>query len=111
MKLVSIVCLLIITQQVIASHQDTRAYELEYANKNLNVIYRKIMNKLQSSEQFKLRKAQREWIIFRDLDCSWAYGAEPIDCAIERTQTRAKELEETMFFDIQGNYSTIETTR
>lgn len=99
--------LFLATMKVAANTADTRPYELERANKNLNSIYQKILGNLQSSDQIKLKKAQREWIIFRDSDCLWAFSAEPQDCLIDRTESRVKELESTLFFDKKGNYSSI----
>ena len=52
--------------------------------------------------------AQRAWIIFRDLDCNWAFAAERLDCLGDRTDNRTKELEQTLFFNIKGRYSSIE---
>lgn len=87
--------------------QDTRNAEFEYADKKLNIIYRKIMFSLNDVEKNKLRRAQRAWIVFRDLDCAWAFDAEPIDCMIDRTDNRTRELKESLFSDIQGRYLSV----
>ena len=107
-SIISIGFLMFLSFQVTAVHQDTRQSELEFANKNLNVIYQKILNKLHPSDQIKLKRSQRAWIGFRDLDCAWAYSAEPMDCMIDRTESRTKELERTEFFNSKGDYLSIE---
>ncbi|WP_162263954.1 lysozyme inhibitor LprI family protein [Legionella shakespearei] len=86
---------------------DTRLYELNYVDKKLNNVYKKILKKLPFESRRKLIKSQRQWIVFRDLDCAWAFSAEPVDCLIERTDKRAKELENTTFFDLKGEYISI----
>lgn len=91
-----------------ANNQDTRPYELESSNNRLNKVYKKILDRLQPDEQIKLRKSQRAWIIFRDLDCKWAFSAEPLDCLVDRTDNRANELENTVFSDLKNNYGAIE---
>jgi uncharacterized protein YecT (DUF1311 family) len=93
--------------QVNAVNQDTRPYELAHFDKKLNKCYKKILEKLSPSDQIKLRKAQRQWIVFRDLDCTWSFRGAPFDCMIERTINRTKELKETMFDDTKGNYSSL----
>jgi hypothetical protein len=108
-KLVSILFLISLTYQVFASNQDTRPYELNDANKRLNDIYKKIIGKLRPTDRAKLKKAQREWIIFRDLDCEWAFSAEPLDCLIDRTEHRVVELDRTEFFNTKNDYLSIET--
>ena len=63
-----------ITLQAIAlGNDDTRPAEFATANEQLNEVYKKILEKMSSSEQIEVRKSQRAWIIFRDLDCAWAY--------------------------------------
>lgn len=106
-KLVGTIFFMLLAFQVKANDQDTRPAELEYANKRLNEVYKQIIGKLEPSEQIKLRKSQRQWITFRDLDCAWAFGAEPLDCLIDRTDNRMKELSHTWFFDVKGSYFSI----
>ena len=107
-KLICMTILMSCSMQVIANDQYTRPYELAHANKRLNTTYNKILSKLQQPDQLKLKKAQRAWIVFRNLDCAWAFNAEPLDCMIDRTENRAKELEKTEFFDVKSNYLSIE---
>ena len=84
--------------------QDTRPAELESANTKLNSIYQKIIGVLNDKERLKLRKAQRSWLAFRDQDCAWWVWAEPLECLIDRTENRTKELEETFLYEMgQGN--------
>jgi uncharacterized protein YecT (DUF1311 family) len=84
--------------------QDTRQAELSKADQRLNKVYRQLLQRLAEPEQAKLRKAQRAWIEFRNLDCKWAFGAQPLDCMVDRTETRVQQLEETVFFDKAGAY-------
>lgn len=81
---------------------------LDDAKLKLNACYKNILNRLSYTEQLKLKKAQQQWIIFRDLDCAWAYKAVPFHCLLKRTINRTKQLQETMFFDKKGVYSSIE---
>lgn len=82
---------------------DTRPYELLASDKKLNECYKKILNNIQVSDRIKLKQAQRKWIIFRDLDCK----NQELDCMIERTDNRIKELRETLFIDKKGSYRSI----
>lgn len=90
-----------------AAAQDTRAAELAAADQKLNGVFKKISGKLNAEEKAKLIKAQRAWLVFRDLDCSWAFRAEPLDCLIDRTTNRTNELETTAFRDANGTYGLI----
>jgi uncharacterized protein YecT (DUF1311 family) len=83
-------------QQAVAVNQDTRPYEFATADKQLNDAYQKLLAKLAPTDQAKLKKAQRAWVAFRDLDCAWVDATEPLNCKIERTDSRTKELEEAM---------------
>ena len=108
-KLVGIVSLMILTFRVAANDQDTRPAELAFYDEKLNDIYNNILGRLESYEKVKLKKSQHAWIAFRDLDCAWAFPAEPLDCMIERTGNREKELRQTYFFDNKGNYLSVES--
>lgn len=85
--------------------QDTRPSELAGANERLNSTYRRILGRMAPDEQAKLRKAQRAWIAYRDLDCAWAFSAEPLDCQIQRTEERVTALEDAFFRDKFGKYT------
>lgn len=99
--------LILIAFQANSVNQDTRPGEYATVDVQLNKCYKKIMSKLSASDQIKLRKAQRQWIIFRDSDCKWAFSADLFDCLIERTTNRLRELDETLFNDTSGNSVTI----
>ena len=98
---------LVLVQPVHAADQDTRQFELRKANQKLNDLYQEMLRRLPEVEQPKLKKAQRAWISLRDLDCKWAFGAEPLDCMIDRTENRVRELEQTVFFDSAGAYQRV----
>ena len=87
---------------------DTRPAELAVANKKLNSTYQLLLKRISTENQTNLRAAQRAWIQFRDLDCKWAFAAEINDCLIERTDSRIRQLNETLFFDFKGNYETLD---
>lgn len=76
---------------------DTRESELSHANLELNMIYQKVLNKIPSEDKANLKIAQKAWIHFRDLDCKWAFKAEPLDCLIDRTINRTKELGDSYY--------------
>lgn len=102
-KLLGIIFLMVFSFKSIAVYQDTRPAEFAMADNELNKSYKAIYNKLSTTDRIKFKKAQRQWIIFRDSDCN----NEHLDCIIERTNTRIKELQETRFFDKNGNYSSL----
>ena len=104
MKLFRCALLMLVVGPTLAAGQDTRQAELGRANQKLNEVYQQILHRLAEPEQGKLKKSQRAWIAFRDLDCKWAFGAEPVDCMIDRTENRVRELEQTVFFDKAGAY-------
>lgn len=97
-KLLNILLIMFLPCQAIAINQDTRQAEVKYFDEKLNSCYKKILQKLGPVDQVKLRKAQRQWIIFRDLDCNWAYSVHSLDCLITRTETRIKELEDSKLY-------------
>lgn len=87
--------------------RNLRPYELQEEDRKLNIVYKKFLNRLDSTEQDELRKAQRAWIIFRDLDCKWAYSEVPYDCLIDRARNRKNELFSTYFSTEYGRYMSI----
>lgn len=105
--LINVVLLMIVVFRVEAVGGDTRPFEFKYADRTLNMVYKEIFDKLSPDEQVKLKNSQRKWIIFKDLDCAWAYAFEPYNCLIDRTENRTKDLLETYFFDRDHNYISI----
>jgi hypothetical protein len=89
---------------------DTRDAELKHFDKELNVVYLKIIQRLDAKRQQKLKAAQRAWLLLRDLDCEWAYR-DKRDCLIDRTFNRTKELTDTDFEAKDGKYGAIELGR
>ncbi|MGO4382593.1 lysozyme inhibitor LprI family protein [Pseudoduganella sp. RAF19] len=86
---------------------DTRDAELKHFDKELNVVYSKIIQRLNVKGQQKLKAAQRAWLQMRDLDCEWAYR-DKRDCLIDRTVNRTKELTDTDFDAKDGEYGAID---
>jgi uncharacterized protein YecT (DUF1311 family) len=107
-KLPIVILLITVVSSSPTMAQDTRAAELAAADQKLNKIFKKISGRLDVKEKAKLVKAQRAWLAFRDLDCSWAFRAEPLDCLIDRTTNRTNELEATAFRDANGKYGLLE---
>ncbi|MBB3117704.1 lysozyme inhibitor LprI family protein [Pseudoduganella violacea] len=103
-----VVAMLGLAAAVSAFAQSTRDAELRSADKKLNEVYAKVSGRMEAGERAKLQKAQRVWLQFRDMDCKWAFPAEPVDCLVNRTNNRKKELEQSLFFDTQGKYTSLE---
>lgn len=88
----------------------------EKVDKDLNIIYKKIITQLSSKEEKNnfvnynelkqsLIKAQKQWIVFRDLDCNaWSNINEmgtgrnqtEMQCLKNRTIDRIKQLNQWM---------------
>lgn len=73
------------------------------ADKELNLVYNKIIKKLNETDKKSLIESQRAWIKFRDLNCKFISqdpgdGGGPyenkmkLDCLIQATEQRTKEL-------------------
>lgn len=110
-QLISFLFFIILASKSFANElNDTRPAELAGANKKLNETYQKILQKLGSIEQAKLRKAERVWILLRDLDCEWVQG-NLYECLMERTDNREQELRQTYFYDKNKNYLSISSEK
>ena len=81
------------------------AKQLENSDKNLNIIYKKVMAVLPENEKMTLRDEQRKWIKYRDSICedetidnkpSSMYNALLNNCLINKTDKRVKELTEIL---------------
>ena len=107
-KIIILMLLMTSAFQVVANEQDTGLAEFKGSNRKLNDVYKQIIDRITPSEQIKLRKSQRAWIIFRDLDCEWASPGNILACMMDRTEIRTKELSEAYFFDMNHNYTSIE---
>ena len=83
---------------------DTRPAEFKEADVQLNMVYRKLMNELRPDYREKLKAGQQAWLKFRDIDCKWAFPAELLDCMIDRTMNRTKELQGSLFEAVDGKY-------
>jgi uncharacterized protein YecT (DUF1311 family) len=86
---------------------DTRDAELRSFDRELNAVYSKILQKLNSKAQQKLKAAQCAWLQMRDLDCEWAY-IDKRDCLIDRIVNRANELKNTDFNAKDGKYGSLD---
>ena len=111
MKKILMLCCLVLASNAWAALGDTRGAELDTADAKLNTVYKKIVASLGRDDAQKLKLAQRAWLKFRDLDCAWAYSAEPLDCMIQRTEERSSSLEETYFTDSAGGYVSVKAPK
>lgn len=80
-----------------------RAYA--QADASLNDLYRRLLQKLPSDRQESLRKVQKAWLTFRDLDCGFAAAGyeggsmQPMvksACMAARTNERTKQLHDLL---------------
>ncbi|WPB59230.1 lysozyme inhibitor LprI family protein [Xylophilus sp. GOD-11R] len=71
------------------------------ADASLNQTYRQLLQKLPTERQANLRKVQKAWLTYRDLDCGFAaagYDGGSIQpmvksgCLADRTDARTKQL-------------------
>ena len=81
------------------------AKDLENADKELNARYTEVRKDLDTQGKRMLRDAQRAWIKFRDLNCSWESDFyrggthQPVAgtfCVLRMTEARTKELSEAV---------------
>ncbi|MES2323324.1 MAG: lysozyme inhibitor LprI family protein [Pseudomonadota bacterium] len=107
----SLIAVMIFSFPAVSMAQDNRPAELAKANRDLNRVYLKVAEKLSGKDRVKFRNAQRAWIVMRDLDCQWAFRLQALDCAIDRTENRIAEIEQTFFVDSKGEYVSIETEK
>lgn len=80
--------------------QDCISAEYDYQDGRLNRAYRQLLGSLPPQVREALRLRQRSWISTRDAQCPWdedregqGRRLEASYCAMERTATRAAELE------------------
>jgi len=75
--------------------------EAQRQDVRLNKAYKALMGGLSSERKKQLQDAQRNWIKFRDTNCSFYYDPDggtmarvsANDCVMTMTANRAKELE------------------
>lgn len=83
--------------------EDELYADYKKADKELNLVYNKIIKKLNETDKKNLIESQRAWIKFRDLNCKFISqdpgdGGGPyenkmkLDCLIQSTIGRTKEL-------------------
>lgn len=75
------------------------------ADTELNAQYQRVLAKTQGEQTRALRKAQNEWIVFRDADCNFqtlgAQGSSVFTmnhtrCLIRKTHVRTQELKKML---------------
>nr|WP_060485350.1 lysozyme inhibitor LprI family protein [Pseudomonas sp. NBRC 111123] len=75
--------------------------ETQLQDQRLNRVYKQLMSKLQAGPQKSLRDVQRQWIAYRDANCTFHVQAsggtlaqlEGGMCVLDMTRERAAELE------------------
>lgn len=103
----TIILSLIFVQISIAQTGETELYaELQRAEKKLDTIYGKLKKSLSDIDKNSLVKSQNYWIKFRDSNCNFKSLKESeggvianklyIDCLIQTTEIRIKELTELL---------------
>lgn len=86
---------------------ETELYQdLQKTEKRLNAVYQKIKDKLSDIDKNALEKSQNDWLKFRDSNCNFKSQKESeggvianklyIDCKIQITEIRIKELAELL---------------
>jgi uncharacterized protein YecT (DUF1311 family) len=82
--------------------EDELYQEYQKANKELNIVYNKLKNKLKPIDKTALINSQKAWLKFRDLNCKFTSQEDSqggviankmkIDCITLSTLERIKEL-------------------
>ncbi|HGA2316845.1 TPA: lysozyme inhibitor LprI family protein [Pseudomonas putida] len=78
--------------------------ETQLQDQRLNRVYKQLMSKLQTVPQKSLRDVQRQWIAYRDANCTFHVQAsggtlaqlEGGMCVLDMTRERAAELERVL---------------
>ncbi len=101
-KFLIIIFSLLYSTSTIAQTGETEAYkEYRKVDKELNLIYIQLKNKLDSIDRITLVKSQKAWIQYRDADCSFmSQGSSGgviankmmIACKIRMIRARTKQL-------------------
>lgn len=86
---------------------NTRPYEYQASDDELNIVYKQMMTMLSAKDQENLKNSQKLWIKMRDRDCEWAFN-DHYGCLIDRTDRRIKELKESYFRTESGDYISIQ---
>ena len=76
--------------------------ELQRVDRLLNQAYKKVFERLPLDKKVQLRNIQRLWIRYRDAKCEYFYDPksgrggleEKMECLIQESAHRAKELQE-----------------
>jgi uncharacterized protein YecT (DUF1311 family) len=93
------------TKQSTAQMMNEESARLKKADDAMNIVYKKLMAKLDATGQKKLKNAQQAWIKFRDADATFdsdlmrggsGAGLLYIGSVLGSTETRLKELETTL---------------
>ncbi len=78
---------------------DCVSAEIEIQDKRLNLIYNKVFAALETTEQGKLRKAQRAWLAYRDQWCGLIYDGS--QGSLDRIEANECILKETILQTIR----------
>ena len=79
--------------------------ELQHYDRQLNSVYKQLMHKLPPEERARLKKAEKAWIAYRDLECDFegfemrGGSGEALliqGCLVVKTKNRLKELRQIL---------------
>ncbi|MCX7183987.1 MAG: lysozyme inhibitor LprI family protein [Nitrosospira sp.] len=75
--------------------QDTKVAEYQTAEAELKNVQKQLMEKLSTKDKENLRKSQRQWNTFRNIDCKYE-GADTFQCLGLRTKERTQHLKDRL---------------
>lgn len=107
MKTVLFLLFLTIVQSASAQTGEEDLYkQYKKAEKELNVVYNTLKNKLTPKDKSALISAQKAWILYRDANCKFLSKEDSdggviankikLDCLEQTTRQRIKELKDLM---------------
>ncbi len=75
--------------------RDEKVVMYQAAETELKNIQKQLMGKLNAKDKENLRKSQRQWNMFRSIDCTYE-GADTFGCLALRTKERTQHLKERL---------------
>jgi len=75
--------------------KDEKVAEYQSAEAELKNIQKQLIEKLNTKDKENLRKSQRQWNMFRNIDCTYE-GADTFGCLGLRTKERTQHLKDRL---------------
>lgn len=75
--------------------KDEKVVTYQAAEAELKNIQKQLMEKLNAKDKENLRKSQRQWNMFRNIDCTYE-GADTFGCLALRTKERTQHLKDRL---------------